>query len=68
MTMSKYAKAIYGMLTAVIGSVALLLAGSADTLADVTQGEWFVVAGEALAVLGVVYQVTNKTKLDTTTY
>ena len=65
--MSQYRKAIYGTLVSVVGSLALLVTGD-ETLSSVTQGEWLVVGAEALAVFGVVFGVTNKTKLDTTTY
>ena len=65
--MSQYAKAIYGTIAAVIGSLALLLTGD-EGFTDISTREWLIVAGEALAVGGIVFGVKNKTKLDTTTY
>ncbi len=53
-------KAFLGALIALVGSLALLVTGD-ETLANVTQAEWLVVAGEVLAVFSAVYFPTNKT-------
>ncbi len=52
-------KAFVGATTALIGSLALLVTGD-ETLANVTQAEWIVVAGEVLAVFAAIYFPTNK--------
>ncbi len=53
-------KAFLGALAAFVGSLALLVTGD-ETLANVTQAEWIVVAGEVIGVFSAVYFPKNKT-------
>ena len=53
-------KAFLGAAAALAGSLALLVTGD-ETLANVTQAEWIVVAGEVIAVFSAVYFPVNKT-------
>lgn len=58
--MGQYAKAIAGGLGALIGSLLLVMSGN-ETLADVTQVEWLIVAGNVLGTYGIVWKVRNAT-------
>lgn len=59
MKLNSVAKAIAAGLAAVIGSLLLLVQGP-DTLADVTQSEWLLVAFNLLGVYGVTWSVPNR--------
>lgn len=56
---SSYLKAIYSTLVAIIGSLATVMVGDV-TIGDITQGQWVVIAGAALAAFGGTYGISNR--------
>lgn len=54
-------KAVFGGVTATLGSLVTVLVGDA-TFSDITAGQWVSIALSGVLAFGAVYGVTNATK------
>lgn len=57
-TLAKATKALYAGVAMFVGSTAVVLVDDAS-LGDVTDGQWFTIAGFTLAAIGGVYGIRN---------
>jgi hypothetical protein len=66
-TVPTYAKAIVALVTTALAQLAAILTGTADSLGDLTDGQWITVALAALGSAAAVYGVRNGVDQDPTT-